>query len=118
MSKLHNYDDFLNEEFFRKLIRRKKSPSKKLYDVVKEIIDFLNSHEIYNWDDFISSNKVDKYIINQMIDQSTKNMMELSEVRFKLRLELSTREQLREYLKELEQSENYEKCAEILKKLS
>lgn len=117
MSKLHNYDDFLNEELFRKLRNKKKNTS-NLDDCVKEVINFLNSNEIYTWDDFISSNKVDKFIINKLIDKSTKNMTELAEVRFRIRLELSSREQLREYLKELEQSEDYEKCALIVKKLS
>ena len=45
-------------------------------------------------------------------------MKELEEVRFKLRIELSSRQQLKDYLKELESNEEYEKCALIVKKLS
>jgi hypothetical protein len=53
-----------------------------------------------------------------MIDKGVKDMRELGEVRFNLRLELFNKEQLREYLKELESNEEYEKCAKVLKKIS
>jgi len=57
-------------------------------------------------------------VINKMIDNEVKDMKELGEVRFNLKLELSDVEQLREYLKELEKNEEYEKCAKVLKKIS
>jgi protein-arginine kinase activator protein McsA len=57
-------------------------------------------------------------VINKMIDKQVKDMNELGEVRFNLKLELSDVEQLREYLKELENNEEYEKCAKVLKKIS
>jgi hypothetical protein len=120
MSKIHNYDNFLNEEFFRKIFKKDKKPQQnsKIDSCVEEILNFLNENGIYTWDDFLYSKKVDKYIINKIIDSSTKNMKELEEVRFKLRLELSSRQQLKDYLKELESNEEYEKCALIVKKLS
>ena len=119
MGKINNYDDFLNEEFFRKIFKKGKQPQKSQIDsCVAEILDFLNENGIYTWDDFLYSKKADKYIINKIIDTSTKNMKELEEVRFKLRLELSSRQQLKDYLKELEQNEEYENCARIIKKLS
>ena len=119
MGKINNYDDFLNEEFFRKIFKKGKQSQKSQIDsCVAEILDFLNENGIYTWDDFLYSKKADKYIINKIIDTSTKNMKELEEVRFKLRLELSSRQQLKDYLKELEQNEEYEKCARIIKKLS
>jgi hypothetical protein len=45
-------------------------------------------------------------------------MKELGEIRFRIRLELSDRRQLLDYIKELEQNEEYEKCARIVKKIS
>lgn len=119
MSKIYNYDDFLNEEFFRKIFGRKNKNTKSEIDqCVEEIINFLNENGIYNWDDFIFSKKTDKYIINKIIDGSAKNMKDVEEIRFKLRLELSSRQQLREYLKELESVEEYEKCAKIVKAMN
>jgi len=120
MSKIHNYDDFLNEEFFRKIFGKKKRGSKKseIDLCVEEIINFLNENGIYSWDDFIYSKKTDKYIINNIIDSSAQNMKDVEEIRFKLRIELSTRLQLKEYIKELESSEEYEKCARIMKALN
>jgi hypothetical protein len=60
----------------------------------------------------------DRDVINKLIDSEVKTMDELKEVRFRIRLELSDREQLIEYKNELELEEEYEKCALIVKKLS
>ena len=80
MGKINNYDDFLNEEFFRKIFKKGKQPQKSQIDsCVAEILDFLNENGIYTWDDFLYSKKADKYIINKIIDTSTKNMKELEE---------------------------------------
>lgn len=120
MSKIHNYDDFLNEEFFRKIFTKKKKTQKKS-DIdlcVEEIINFLNENGIYSWDDFIYSKKTDKYIINKIIDNSAQNMQDVEEIRFRLRIELSNRQQLKDYIKELESTEQYEKCARIMKALN
>ncbi len=121
MSKIHNYGDFLNEEFFKKIFGRKKSKpqSKSNIDIcIEEIINFLNDNKIYTWDDFVYSKKTDKYTINKIIDGHANNMKELEEIRFRIKLELSNRNQLKEYLKELEQIEDYEKCAQVLKMMS
>jgi len=120
MSKIHNYDDFLNEEFFRKIFsKKKKTTTKSEIDIcIEEIINFLNENGIYSWDDFIYSKKTDKYIINKIIDASAQNMKDVEEIRFRLRIELSNRQQLKEYIKELESSEEYEKCSRIMKALN
>jgi hypothetical protein len=120
MSKIHNYDDFLNEEFFKKIWGRKKNkPNKSSIDLcIEELITFLNENGIFTWDDFIYSNKTDKYIIDKLIDSYAKNMAELQEIRFRLKLELCNRPQLKELLKELEQNEEYEKCAQVLKTIN
>ena len=121
MSKIHNYGSFLNEEFFKKIFGRKKSKPQTNTNIdicIEEIINFLNDNKIYTWDDFIYSKKINKYTINKIIDSYANNMKELEEVRFRLKLELSNRNQLKEYLKELEQNEDYEKCAQVLKMMS
>ena len=117
MAKIRNYQGFINEGFYRKL-NSKKKVSVELDQIVKKILDTLAEYDIHSLDDFISSNKIDRYLIDKIIDQSTNNMRELQEIRFKVRLELSNTNQLREYLKELEEVEDYEKCALIVKKLS
>jgi hypothetical protein len=120
MSKIYNYDDFLNEEFFRKIFGKKKKTSMKseVDLAVEEIINFLNENDIHTWDNFLYSKKADKYIINKIIDGYAKNMKDVEEIRFKLRIELSNRKQLREYLSDLESNEEYEKCAQIVKAMS
>lgn len=120
MSKINKYNDFLNEEFFKKISQRgtQQQQKSKIDQCVEDILHFLNERGIFTWEQFIYSKKIDKYTINKTIDSSTKNMKELEEVRFKLRLELSTRQQLKDYLKELESSEEYEKCVLVVKKLS
>lgn len=118
MSKIHNYGDFLNEEFFKKIFGRKKSKNQTKSNIdicIEEVINFLNDNRIYTWDDFIFSKKINKYTIDKIIDGYANNMKELEEIRFRLRLELSNRNQLREYLNELEKKEEYEKCAQVLK---
>jgi hypothetical protein len=116
MAKVFNYRDFVNEGLFKKLGKKKNTPTTD--DCVAEILQILQNNDIHTWDDFISSNKIDRFLIDQIIDKSTINTKQLAEVRFKLRLELSNRTQLRDYLKELEELEEYEKCALILKKMS
>jgi len=122
MKRVNNYKDFVNEEFFKRLFNRKKTvtpESKSRVDsCVNNVIKFLKENDINDWNDFISAGKFDKYVIDSIIDKSVDNMSELEEVRFKIRIELSDRPQLVEYKKELEDAEEYEKCAMIVKKLS
>jgi len=87
MSRISSFKSFINESFYRKL-GRKRVLLANLDQTVKKILDTLAEYDIYSWDDFISSNKIDRYLIDKIIDQSTKNMKELQEVRFKLRVEL------------------------------
>jgi len=121
MSKVYNYDDFLNEEFFRRIFgskKKKESSNSKIDECVENIVKFLYDNGIHTWDDFISSGKFDRDVINRLIDHAAKNINELKEIRFRIRLELSNTEQLRDYIKELEDGEEYEKCARVLKKIS
>lgn len=121
--KINRYDEFINEEFFKKLYNssKKNSKSKKLNRVdscVNGILNFLAENDVYNWDKFLSMPAFDRSVIDRLIDSEIKTMDELKEVKFRIRLELSDRKQLLEYKDELESNEEYEKCALIVKKLS
>ena len=121
--KINSYDEFINEEFFKKLYNssKKNSKSKKINRVdscVDGILNFLAENDVYNWDKFLSMPAFDRSVIDKLIDSEIKTMDELKEVKFRIRLELSDRKQLLEYKDELESNEEYEKCALIVKKLS
>lgn len=120
--KIERYDDFINEKFFRKIYNssKKKSPKKldRITKCVQDILNFLAENDIYNWDRFMKMTPFDRDVINHLIDSTVKNMDELKEVRFKVRLELSDRSQLLDYKKELEDLEEYERCAIVVKKMS
>ncbi len=121
--KINSYDEFINEEFFKKLYNssKKNSKNKKLNRVdscVDGILNFLAENDVYSWDKFLSMPAFDRSVIDKLIDSEIKTMDELKEVKFRIRLELSDRKQLLEYKDELESNEEYEKCALIVKKLS
>ena len=121
--KINRYSQFINEEFFKKIFNnsKKKNKTTKLSRVdscVVNILDFLSENDVYNWDGFMKMSQFDRDVINKLIDTDVNSMDELKQVRFRIRLELSNREQLIEYKNELELEEEYEKCALIVKKLS
>ena len=121
--KINRYSQFINEEFFKKIFNNsmKKNKTTKLSRVdscVVNILDFLSENDVYNWDGFMKMSQFDRDVINKLIDTEVNSMDELKEVRFRVRLELSNREQLIEYKNELELEEEYEKCAQIVKKLT
>jgi len=121
--KINRYDQFINEEFFKKLFNnsKKKNKNTKLSRVdscVVNILDFLSENDVYNWNKFLKMSQFDRDVIDKLIDSQVNNMDELREVRFRLKLELADRKQLMEYKDELESEEEYEKCALIVKKLS
>ena len=60
----------------------------------------------------------DREVVDKIIDHEVKNFEELKEIKFLLKLELADVQQLREFLSEYEQTEEYEKCAQIVKKIS
>ena len=121
--KINRYSQFINEEFFKKIFNnsKKKNKTTKLSRVdscVVNILDFLSENDVYNWDGFMKMSQFDRDVINKLIDTEVNSMDELKQVRFRVRLELSNREQLMEYKNELELEEEYEKCALIVKKIS
>ncbi len=121
--KINNFDEFINEEFFRRIFNSSKKNSKvtkknRVDSCVENILNFLAENDVYNWDRFLSMSQFDRSVIDKLIDSEIKTMDELKEVKFRIRLELSNRQQLIEYKNELESTEDYEKCALIVKKLS
>jgi len=121
--KINRYDQFINEEFFKKIFNnsKKKNKTTKLSRVDScfvNILDFLSENDVYNWNQFLKMSQFDRDVIDKLIDSEVNTMGELKEVRFKLKLELCDRKQLMEYKDELESEEEYEKCALIVKKLS
>jgi hypothetical protein len=118
MKRIEGYLDFINEEFFKKLRKNSKKTKNGTQQSIDEIIKFLNDNGIYDWNDFMKSSPFDRDVVNKIIDKTAINMKELQEIRFGIRLELSDTPQLKEYLKELELAEEYEKCAKVLKKLN
>jgi protein-arginine kinase activator protein McsA len=107
MNRINNYNIFLIE-----------SNNDRIKSCTDGILYFLKDNNINNWNEFVNVSQFKRDVINKMIDKQVKDMKELGEVRFNLKLELSDVEQLREYLKELEKNEEYEKCAKVLKKIS
>ena len=122
MRKVNTYMEFLNEEFFKRIFNKKnpleKSAKSRVESCVDSILSFLKENEINDWNDFMRMSTFDRDVINQIIDHEIKNYKEVKEVNFLIRMELSDVPQLREYLKELEELEEYEKCAQILKKIN
>lgn len=118
--KLVKFESFVNEKFFSRISKGKKTTNKssRIEMCVNDILNFLSEHDIYNWDRFMNMSPFDRELINKMIDRQVKDMEELKEVRFKVRVELSNRQQLLELKNELESQEEYEKCAFIVKRLS
>ena len=121
--KINRYNQFINEEFFKKIFNNSKKNNKttklsRVDSCVVNILDFLSENDVYNWNQFLKMSQFDRGVIDKLIDSEVNNMDELREVRFRLKLELGDRKQLMEYKDELESEEEYEKCALIVKKLS
>lgn len=121
--KINRYNQFINEEFFKKIFNNSKKKNKttklsRIDSCVVNILDFLSENDVYNWNKFLKMSQFDRDVIDKLIDSEVNNMDELREVRFRLKLELGDRKQLMEYKDELESEEEYKKCAQIVKKLS
>jgi len=89
---------------------------KKIYDCVTYVLSFLKENGVLNWNDYLEMSEFDKDIIEILIENEVK-IENVDKVMFELRLELSTKSELFEFKKELEDIEEYEKCARILKKI-
>jgi hypothetical protein len=98
------------KNFFKKF---KGAESPKRQPLQTEIIDFLKSNGINKWGDWLEMSQFQKWSTDSLID-SYKNP---DWIRFLIRLELSNQEELGDYLKELEEDEEYEKCQIVLSKI-
>jgi len=120
--KINDYSEFINEEFFKRIFNNSKKKTTKVLNrvdsCVENILNFLAENDIYNWDKFVSMSPFDRSVIDKLIDSDVKNMSELKEVRFRLKLELMNRKQLIDLKNDLEQEEEYEKCALVVKKMN
>lgn len=122
MRRIDSYMGFINEEFFKRIFNKKKSSkiSKKsrLDSCLFNILEFLKENGVNDWNDFINMSQFDREVVDKIIDHEVKNLEELKEIKFLIKLELADVQQLREFLSEYEQTEEYEKCAQIVKKIS
>ena len=122
MRKVNTYMEFINEEFFKKIFNKKNSnkssKDSRINSCVSNILSFLKENEINDWNDFMRMSTFDRDVINQIIDHEVKDYKEVKEVNFLVRLELSDYQQLKEYKDELEILEEYEKCAQIVRKMN
>jgi len=121
MRRIDSYMEFINEEFFKKMFNKKKpktSKKSRLDSCLFNILEFLKENGVNDWNDFINMSQFDRQVVDQIIDHEVKNFEELKEIKFLLKLELADVRQLREFLSEYEETEEYEKCAQIVKKIS
>jgi hypothetical protein len=122
MIRIDSYMEFINEEFFRKIFNKKKtnksSKKSRLDTCLFNILEFLKGNDINDWNDFMGMSQFDREIVDKIIDHEIKNFDELKEIKFLIKLELADTQQLREFLTEYEDKEEYEKCAQIIKKIS
>lgn len=109
--------DFMNEDFFKKIFKKNKINKKELKKELEVIIDFLKDNNINNWSDIQNMKGFDKEIMDRLLNNN-KSKDYADELRFRLRVNLSDKKQLKQYIKELEFKEEYEKCAYILKKIT
>jgi len=120
--KINNFEDFINEEFFKRIFNNSKKKNNVIVNrvdsCVENILNFLSENDVYNWSGFIKMSPFDRSVIDKLIDSEVITMKELEEVRFKLKLELMDKSQLIDFKSELESEEEYEKCALILKKIN
>lgn len=122
MTRIDSYMEFINEEFFKRIFNKKKtkkvSSKSRLNTCLSDILAFLKENGVNDWNDFLGMSQIDRGIVDQIIDHEIKNFGELKEIKFLIKLELADVQQLREFLSEYEQTEDYEKCAQIVKKIS
>ncbi len=82
-------------------------------DLVKRVSDgiikFLRDNKISTWEE-MDNNEFTRNTINRIIDQSARTYEEVKEIKFFMKLELYNVKSLRNMLKNLIDSEEYEKC--------
>jgi hypothetical protein len=96
-------------------IKRFKSFNQDLVDkeLVKRtsdgIIRFLRDNKISTWEE-MDNNEFTRNTINKIIDKAARTYEEVKEIKFFMKLELSSIKSLKNLLQDLIESEEYEKC--------
>ena len=116
--KVINYSQFINESFYKKIKKSKKNTtsSNSIESCLVEIINYLEENNIYNWNQFLGMSPLKREVVNKIIDKLN-SLSESKEIIFLLKLNLYDRLQLRELISEYEESGDWNKCSQILKKL-
>lgn len=123
MSRIRKYREFINENIFSRALKNKEKTMDKGSDTNKvdrciiNILAFLKSNDVKDWNDFCSMTTFDREVVDKLIDSEVDNMSQLKDVRFGVKIQLSDKPQLQKMLKEYEKTEEYEKCEKILKKI-
>jgi hypothetical protein len=95
----------------------KPSFKSKFDECAFDVISFLKENGITTWDQFISGGRFDRWVIDSIIDQYCDNMDDVNEVKYKIKLQIGSKQDLQELLSDCESKEEYEKCSEIKSQL-
>jgi hypothetical protein len=110
-----------NQDIFHKLFeplgKREKTKSKRISKCVNYILSVLKMNQVVDYNDLKNVTELDRSIIDYMIYSGTNNIEEFEQIKFLIRLELCDKNQLIQFLKELESEEKYEKCLIVKKRL-
>ena len=115
--RIRKYNELFNINSIEKLKEEKPTFTSKVDECVYDILFFLKENDIITWERFINSGKFDRWVIDKMIDSYCSNMDEVNSVKYKIKLNIGSKKDLKEMLVDAESSEEYEKCSEIKKKL-
>jgi len=104
--RIKKYNQFINE-------------STEIKDAVENIIRFLYDNGVANWDSFLNMSPSQRNWVNKIIDHSAKDTNDLNEIRFQVRMNLCDDVvELKSMLADYEDSEEYEKCTRVQKKIN
>lgn len=115
--KIKKFSDFQVNEIFGFKKKSEAKPQSRVDLCVVDILQFLKDNGITTWEQFTTTGKFNRWVIDNIIDSNCETMDQLKEVRYKIRLKLSNPKELQEMLKEYEEEEEYEKCSEIQKEI-
>lgn len=80
------------------------------------IIKFLKDNKISTWEE-MDENEFSRNVVNKIIDKSARTYQEVEEIKFLLKIELSSVSDLKKMIEEYLKSEDYEKCQIIKNKI-
>jgi hypothetical protein len=106
-----------NFKYFKEIFSKKTIKS-EIDECFNNILEFINANNIKDWDDFVYADKPQRDIINLLIDSTDLSLEDINEVKFRLRVTLSNRDQLKKLLIKYEYLEDYEKCEYILSEIN